>query len=111
MDSRNWNAELHGARDAGTVLQVVRRYLASWTPLEIASLPAECKPWPLREPDDISAFAVHLVHQKCRGDGDRGHLLASLTNFFADASARLVQVLSEARAVRTGAFNAIYTRR
>ena len=81
------------ARDVAEVMDIAKDYVASWTPDELASLPEDLRPRPLRAPDQISEYAYHLVRAELIFP-DWGCAARKMTKVFVAASRRLSQLLT-----------------
>ena len=94
-----WPALLQAARTPREVHGVIRDYLATWTPQELNSLPAECAP-PLRfqEPEDVVVYAYALQRARLGGNEDEG--LGRMWGFFMEASQRIAAVMDRGKATR-----------
>lgn len=88
-----WESRLDMAADTQGVLRLCGEFLASFTPQELASLPARCHP-PLKlvDSDDVSAYAVDLIRNTCEQEGDG--VVRQFAAFFSYASLRLSRVLA-----------------
>ncbi len=88
-----WQGQLDHATRPEEVLAVARDYLAQVSPEEIAQLPEDCRPGRLVDADDVSDYAFELGRRQSAPDTP--DLLHKLAAFFADASTRISQILSE----------------
>jgi hypothetical protein len=89
-----WADLLAGATTPGEVISVVRDFMATWTPQELASLPADCQP-PSKFglPEDIVLYTFMLVdHEMKERERDAGVLRMSA--FFSEATRRITQLMS-----------------
>lgn len=85
-----WFDRLESSRSADAALEVVRQYLASWTPQRLASMPRI--PSAIDRPDELSEVAVMLV-QRQYADLEGNPDLHEMAEFFAAASRRVAEVL------------------
>ena len=96
--SLGWQGQLEQADTPEAVLNVARDYLAQISPEEVGELPEDCRPARMVDAEDLAIYAVTLAR---RASGDEpGDLLHKLSTFFADASARISQVLANAHSGR-----------
>lgn len=90
-----WPDLLAAAESPEELFDVVRDYLATWTPQELASLPRQCVP-PHRFalPEEIVTFTFTLVEHHLKSRGDNASL-ARLEGFFSHASRCVAKLMSE----------------
>ena len=86
-----WIDRLDEARSVAEVLDVVRVYLAQYSPMEVASMPSMCRPRKLMGAEDLSEYALDLVRETCVND-DRSPLVTKLAAIVSHASARLSEL-------------------
>jgi hypothetical protein len=89
-----WLAQLAKARSEEELLKACRRYLASLRSSGLEKLPLACRPIPLEDAADLSAYALQLVRYHCDVD-DPSPLVQRMAAFFARANMRLAQILRE----------------
>ena len=96
--SRDWKALLDDARSERDLVTLVRDYLATWTPEEIAALPPDCRPGPMRDAEDITFWAFEYTRRHIASEGDPAMAmpLLKLRTLFGHAAARLSQVTAAA---------------
>lgn len=90
----NWFQQIDEARDVEQLVAAVRDYLASWTPSELALLPAQCRPGRMKSGRDLEELHGMLV-DAYRDSGAQGGALAALqrlTSFVVRASMRGAQL-------------------
>ena len=88
-----WADLLAAATTPGQVIAVVRDFMATWTPQELAALPADCQP-PNKFglPEDIVLYTLMLVdHEMKERERDAGVLRMSA--FFSEATRRVTQLM------------------
>ena len=90
-----WPDLLERASDPDEVLKVVRDFLATWDPYELAALPGPCKP-PLRfeQAEDVVGYAFNLVQHQC-GPGADDAGVARMAAFFAVAARRVAVLMGD----------------
>jgi hypothetical protein len=89
-----WLAQLRQARSEAQLLKVCRRYLGSIRRAEITALPLACRPIPLEDASDLSAYALQLVRYRCEVD-EAAELVLRMAAFFAHANMRMAQILRQ----------------
>ena len=87
-----WLARLDHAKTEAQLLRVCRRYLLSIRPFELARLPLACRPIPLEDAADLSAYALQLVRHHCEVD-EPSPLVLRMASFFAHANVCMAKVL------------------
>jgi hypothetical protein len=89
-----WLAQLRQVRSEAQLLKVCRGYLGSIRRAEIAALPLACRPIPLEDASDLSAYALQLVRYRCDVD-EATELVLRMAAFFAHANMRMAQILRQ----------------
>ena len=79
------------------VVELVRTYLGSWRPEELAEIPPQCRPGKVRDAEDVGDCAYELTKARIAASGPQA-LLVEMETFFAQACGRLSQL--EARQSR-----------
>lgn len=94
MIRHRWRTHLKNAATENAVVDIVRGYLAEWTPEEIRSLPGAAWPGPVASRSDIMSwmFRVGEVHAKFKGDAAALARLQELLLFFTHAAVRSTQI-------------------
>jgi hypothetical protein len=83
------------------VVELVRTFLASWRPEELAEIPAPCRPGKVRDAEDVGDLAYELTRARIAANGPQ-HLLKEMEVFFAHACARLSELeAAQSRQPRT----------
>lgn len=92
--TNDWRGFLVIAPTEEDVIRLTREYVATWSPEQIAQLPAECRPGRIRDGEDIGQWAYELAQAHCslRFADDEDRLVASLLAFTAEAVARIAEV-------------------
>ena len=91
---KRWLAELLHAKSQAELLAVCRRFLTSIRRADLARLPLACRPIPLEDAGDLSAYALQLVRFRCEVD-DAPPLMLRMAAFFAHANVRMAQILRQ----------------
>lgn len=91
---RRWISQLQRARSEAQLLAVCRRFLASIRHSDLARLPLACRPIPIEDAGDLSAYALQLVRFHCEVD-DPPPLVLRMAAFFAHANVRMAQILRQ----------------
>lgn len=91
MLSDKWQKIIASAARKSDVVAAARDFLSTWTPEQIAALPAECRPGEMNEPHDVADYAFTLVSKQC-ADEDQPPALNAMASFFAAASIRLSEI-------------------
>jgi hypothetical protein len=92
-----WAAALSAAHSEREVVSVVKDFISLWSPTEIASLPEDCRPGRIGGAEDVAEMALRFSQAQCSfGDNvEQRRVLERMGTFFAHASSRLAQVLSD----------------
>ena len=90
----SWLQQIDSAKSTFEVVAVIRDYLASWTPDELALLPPSCRPGRVKDEQDIDALHVCLVEEYGRNrlKDEALSALQRLTSFIVRASVRIAQL-------------------
>ncbi len=93
LEARTWPQMLARAGTADEVLYIVRDFLASWDPEDIAILPPGCRP-PVRfqAPEDVVLYAYALAQARC-GDDVGNPAIARMARFFSEAAQQVAVVM------------------
>ena len=90
----SWNGRLDGAATEAEVVDVVKDFMATISPYEIARLPAQCRPRKIVDASDITQYAFTIVRHHCDDGEGTARVAHRLASFFTAASIRLSQILS-----------------
>ena len=93
---QNWKSLLQRATDTREVLSIVRDYLATLTPADVATLPRRLQPAKLVDAEDLASYALDMVRFHTEGDGRAPALTARLSEFLSCANQRATQLMSSA---------------
>jgi hypothetical protein len=93
----SWFDQIDAAAAPADVVAVARDYLATWTPDELARLPAPCRPGRVKNEHDIDQLHGCLVEEYGRNrlSGDSLSALQRMTSFIVRASVRMAQLRGE----------------
>jgi hypothetical protein len=91
---KRWLDRLAQARSDAQLLKVCRRYLASMRGSGWAGLPLACRPRPLEDATDLSAYALQLVRHRCEADNP-SPMAVRIAAFFVHANVRMAQILRQ----------------
>ena len=88
-------SDYHGllgtAASEQSVVGVVVRYLADWSPAELASIPAGCRPRMVGDAEEIADLAYMLTKARIESQGSNP-LLEEMESFFAHACTRVSEL-------------------
>jgi len=89
-----WPQVLDDAVTEHDLVMVVREYLATLGPDEIARLPADCRPGKITDGEDVGDFAFRLAtaHLEFAGSRTDRLLLERVMGFFTRATSRLASL-------------------
>jgi hypothetical protein len=90
----DWLSLILASSSEEEVASSARDYIATWSPEEIAQLPKHCRPWRIRDGEDISTYAFQLTRAHCAGENEDESLLEKMMVFFTHASTRIAQIQS-----------------
>lgn len=88
----SWQQRLRDAQDESQVVEVVRDFLATFSPYELARLPAEMRPGRIVDGGDVNDYAFTLVRHNHDDSAGTARCIHRLSNFFSSASLRLTEV-------------------
>ena len=92
MHTLTWPDLLAAAATPGAVIGVVRDYVATWTPEELAALPATCFPPKFYVPEDVVLYTFALVeYEMGTSSPDAG--VFRMSGFFSEATRRITQLM------------------
>ncbi len=94
LSALGWADRLNHASAVEEIINVVKDYLAQWTPEELANLPEACRPGRIADSDDITLCAFALVREQFKAEDRDDAALARMATFFTGASRRLSQILA-----------------
>ena len=90
MDSASWIKRIEVATSQGEVVDLVRQYIESRDPRDIAALPADCRPGRYQTPADISECAYRLAAY--HGHDDNARVIQRISGVLSRASVRLAEL-------------------
>jgi len=88
-----WQQKLDLADSEDEVVGVVRDYVATLDPGEVALLPAALRPGKMLVANDVASYALDLVRYDCDETHGVAVLVHRLAAFFSHASIRLSEIL------------------
>ena len=93
----SWYSQLDRAKTVGEAVGVARDFMATWSPDELALLPASCRPGRLRDDEDVEMLHGTLVeaYRLSRATGRELDALQRMTSFIVRASIRLAELTGE----------------
>ena len=94
----SWQFQLDQAATEADVVAVVREFMATVSPWEVARLPESLRPRKIVDASDITLYAFDLVRGDVMDNEGTQRVLHRLAHLFSRASLRLSQVLSEEHA-------------
>ncbi|HXF80870.1 MAG TPA: hypothetical protein VN598_18525 [Usitatibacter sp.] len=93
-----WVESIRSTGSIGELLEMARRYVATWDAARIEALAHECRPPPLVTSDDLSGYALTLLRRQLSGDrASHPPGLEEMGRFFAAAAVRLAEILALSR--------------
>ena len=98
-----WHCSLEIAETAEDVLHLVRDYVASLSPEELARLPEPCRILRVKAEDDIEYWTFKFSQRPAGAAGIDQGLLQDVFNHLLHASLRISQIRKEMAEARTGA--------
>jgi hypothetical protein len=90
---RSWQDAVRAADTEDDVLDLVRDFLAQFSPEEVAQLPHDCRPAKIIDARDVTEYAFELARNRCDEAGDGADVLHRLSAFFTDANERLAEIM------------------
>lgn len=94
LAATTWQEQLDDARTESDVVGVIRDFMASVEPREIAMLPPSCQPGKFFDANDVTSYAFTLIRNECEDSTEAARLGKKLSAFFAAASIRLSQIMA-----------------
>ena len=87
-----WQERLDGATTEVEVVEVVRDYLATLGPEEVAALPQALRPAKIVDANDVTTYAFDLVREECHDHGMQ-NVVQRLAHMMSNASIRLSEIM------------------
>jgi len=81
-----------------SVVNLAGRYLAEWTPRELAAIPAAARPGAVRDVEELADTAFALTKARIESSGDNP-LLEEMEAFFARACTRVSELEAAPRRI------------
>ena len=91
MDTPAWSSKIDNAQSAGEVSSLVRQYLASRAPADLAILPRECAPDRALSPEEIADCAYRLAAYHSHDEG-LSRVIQRIGSILSRASIRLAEL-------------------
>ncbi len=94
MIRHRWRTAFKKAASEEEALEIVRLYLEEWTLEELAAIPQDVRPSPIRSAKDVTDCTFRLAHEHAQftGDAQALALLQEMLLFFTHASMRITQL-------------------
>ena len=90
MDSASWIKRIEAGTSEAEVIELVRQYIESRDPREIASLPTDCQPERYQTAADIAECAYRLAAY--HGHDDNARVIQRISGVLSRASVRLAEL-------------------
>ena len=89
-----WFSRIDRAKSVPELISVVRDFMATWTPSELALLPERCRPARVRDAQDVESLHLLLVdeYRGSRATGVELDALQRLTSFVVRTAIRLSEL-------------------
>jgi hypothetical protein len=91
MTTIGWQGRLNEAPTREAVVGVVGEFISILADTEIGELPADCRPGPMDDAQQVTVFALMLAHRH-NGDPKAAPALHRLATFFTKAALRIYQI-------------------
>jgi len=93
----SWQFQLDQAATEADVVAVVREFMATVSPWEVARLPESLRPRKIVDASDITLYAFDLVRGDVMDNEGTQRVLHRLAHIFSRAALRLSEILSRER--------------
>jgi hypothetical protein len=90
----SWQGRLDSATTEAEVVDIVRDFMATISPYEIARLPEHCRPRKVVDASDITSYAFLIVRHHCDDVVGTARVAHKLASFFTSASIRLAHIMA-----------------
>ena len=89
-----WFRQLNSARSVVELIKVVREFLATWSPTDLARLPEHCRPDRMKTEQDLEDLHTRLVEtfRTSAATGEDLAMLQRMTSFVVRAAVRLSEL-------------------
>jgi len=94
LTATSWPQRLRSATSEQEVVDIARDFVATFSPYDLARLPAELRPGRFVDGNDVADFAFNLVRQDHDDAEGTARCIHKMTHFFTQASVRLSEVKS-----------------
>ncbi len=92
LTATSWPQRLRSATSEQEVVDVVRDFLATFSPYDLARLPVELRPGRIVDGNDVSDLAFTLVRHDHDDAQGTARCIHKMTHFFTQASVRLSEL-------------------
>ena len=91
-----WYERIANARTGRDLVMVVRAFVAGWSAVDLAKLPAAARPAEISTADEIASIAYDLAQERLKGTlpPDIDRLATRMHAFFSNAAARAALLAS-----------------
>ena len=96
----NWQGRLHEARTEEEVVDVMRDFVATFSPRDLAEVPTRLWPPKMRDARDVTDYAFVLVRHRVDDERSSSGAIDRLSALFSDATVRISQLEFAALAQR-----------
>ena len=88
----SWQQRLRDAESEAEVVEVVRDFLATFSPYDLARLPSQLRPGRVVDGGDVNDYAFTLVRHNHDDSAGTARCIHRLSNFISSASLRLSEL-------------------
>ena len=88
----NWSGRLHAARTKEEVVDVIRDFVATFSPRDLADVPTRLWPPKMRDARDVTDYAFVLVRFRVDDEKTSSSTIDRLSAMFSDATVRISQL-------------------
>ena len=96
----NWQGRLHSARSEEEVVDIVRDFVAMFSPTDLSQVPTRLWPPKMRDARDVTDYGYVLVRFRVDDEKSSSSTLDRLSAMFSDATVRISQLAFAATAER-----------
>jgi hypothetical protein len=88
----SWQGRLHGARSEEDVVDIVRDFVATFSPRDLTDVPSRLWPPKMRDARDVTDYAYVLVRFRVDDEKSSSSAIDRLSAMFSDATVRISQI-------------------